>query len=232
MGFSHIPPTNDDAFSPKNAVVGLFPFQLLKPILPLLSLSLSLSLSLVRPSRSREKGRKTKMEVLYFVLFGALAVVVAGLELSKSGKDRISTSPAFNAFSNNYLLVYSIMMGTPFTLSSSSSLISRFSILGFPLQSFSFEISVDFLFPIAMADELFLFCMFGSSLASNLSRFYFPFFFFLFFSYFFFLPLVPFGCRENERIGFVSWLGLRWCWKVSFFSDVFPLVLICEINAS
>ncbi|GMN31352.1 hypothetical protein TIFTF001_003208 [Ficus carica] len=70
------------------------------------------------------------MEVLYFVLFGALAVVVAALELSKSGKDRISTSPAFNAFKNNYLLVYSIMMGTPFTLSSSSSLISRFSILG------------------------------------------------------------------------------------------------------
>lgn len=52
------------------------------------------------------------MEIFYFLLFGALALVVAALELSKIGKDRISTSPAFNAFKNNYLLVYSIMMGT------------------------------------------------------------------------------------------------------------------------
>lgn len=50
------------------------------------------------------------MEIFYFLLFGALALVVAALELSKIGKDRISTSPAFNAFKNNYLLVYSIMM--------------------------------------------------------------------------------------------------------------------------
>ncbi|KAL5539742.1 hypothetical protein UlMin_043843 [Ulmus minor] len=50
------------------------------------------------------------MEVLYFLLFGALAAVVAALELSKNSKDRINTSTAFNAFKNNYLLVYSIMM--------------------------------------------------------------------------------------------------------------------------
>ncbi|GKV04000.1 hypothetical protein SLEP1_g16219 [Rubroshorea leprosula] len=50
------------------------------------------------------------MEALYFLVFGALAVVVATLELSKSSKDRINTSPAFNAFKNNYLVVYSLMM--------------------------------------------------------------------------------------------------------------------------
>ncbi|KAL5747700.1 hypothetical protein ACOSQ2_024997 [Xanthoceras sorbifolium] len=50
------------------------------------------------------------MEVFYFVVFGSMAAIVAALELSKSTKDRINTSSAFNAFKNNYLLVYSIMM--------------------------------------------------------------------------------------------------------------------------
>ncbi|KAH7513672.1 uncharacterized protein LOC107430089 [Ziziphus jujuba] len=50
------------------------------------------------------------MEVLYFLIFGALSVVVAALELSKTSKDRINTTSAFNAFKNNYLLVYSLMM--------------------------------------------------------------------------------------------------------------------------
>ncbi|CAA0824707.1 Major facilitator superfamily protein [Striga hermonthica] len=50
------------------------------------------------------------MEVFYYMVFGALAAVVAALELSKSNKDRINTSTAFNSFKNNYLLVYSLMM--------------------------------------------------------------------------------------------------------------------------
>ncbi|WOL05681.1 molybdate-anion transporter-like [Canna indica] len=50
------------------------------------------------------------MEVFYYLVFGALSAVVAVLELSKSGKDRVSTSSAFNAFKNNYLVVYSLMM--------------------------------------------------------------------------------------------------------------------------
>lgn len=51
------------------------------------------------------------MELFYYFVFGGLAAVVAALELSKSNKDRINTSSAFNSFKNNYLLVYSLMMG-------------------------------------------------------------------------------------------------------------------------
>ncbi|KAG6636474.1 molybdate-anion transporter-like isoform X3 [Carya illinoinensis] len=50
------------------------------------------------------------MELFYVLMFGALTVVVAALELSKTGKDRMNTSSAFNAFKNNYILVYSLMM--------------------------------------------------------------------------------------------------------------------------
>lgn len=58
----------------------------------------------------RVADRSTTMEVFYFLVFGALAAVVAALELSKTSKDRVNTSSAFNAFKNNYLLVYSLMM--------------------------------------------------------------------------------------------------------------------------
>ncbi|KAM0935127.1 putative molybdate-anion transporter, MFS transporter superfamily [Dioscorea sansibarensis] len=50
------------------------------------------------------------MEMFYYLLFGGLAVVVALLELSKTSKDRVATSSAFNSFKNNYLVVYSLMM--------------------------------------------------------------------------------------------------------------------------
>lgn len=53
------------------------------------------------------------MEVFYYMVFGILSAVVAALELSKSNKDRINTSQPFNSFKNNYLLVYSLMMGKP-----------------------------------------------------------------------------------------------------------------------
>jgi len=52
------------------------------------------------------------MEVFYYLVFGVMAAVVAALELSKTNKDRINTSSSFNSFKNNYLLVFSIMMGT------------------------------------------------------------------------------------------------------------------------
>ncbi|KAK6782500.1 hypothetical protein RDI58_020296 [Solanum bulbocastanum] len=50
------------------------------------------------------------MEAFYFLVFGALSAVVAALEFSKTSKDRITTTPAFNSFKNNYILVYSLMM--------------------------------------------------------------------------------------------------------------------------
>ena len=53
------------------------------------------------------------MELFYYMVFGGLGVVVAAVELSKSNKDRINTPQAFNSFKNNYLLVYSLMMGKP-----------------------------------------------------------------------------------------------------------------------
>lgn len=51
------------------------------------------------------------MELFYYLVFGGLAVVVAAMELSKSNKDRFNTSSSFNSFKNNYLVVYSLMMG-------------------------------------------------------------------------------------------------------------------------
>ncbi|MFS8013739.1 putative molybdate-anion transporter, MFS transporter superfamily [Helianthus anomalus] len=50
------------------------------------------------------------MEVFYYMVFGVLGLIVAALELSKTNKDRITTSQAFTSFKNNYLLVYSLMM--------------------------------------------------------------------------------------------------------------------------
>lgn len=41
-------------------------------------------------------------------------MVVALLELSKTSKDSITTSSTFSSFKNNYLLVYSLMMGSFF----------------------------------------------------------------------------------------------------------------------
>ncbi|KAK1304485.1 hypothetical protein QJS10_CPB11g00652 [Acorus calamus] len=50
------------------------------------------------------------MEIFYYLVFGALSLIVAALELSKTSKDRITTSSTFNSFKNNYLVVYSLMM--------------------------------------------------------------------------------------------------------------------------
>jgi di/tricarboxylate transporter len=51
------------------------------------------------------------MELFYYVVFFVLTMVLGALELSKSGKDRVVTNSAFKAFKNNYLVVYSLMMG-------------------------------------------------------------------------------------------------------------------------
>lgn len=56
------------------------------------------------------------MEMFYFLAFGGFSVVVAALECSKNNKDRIITSPTFNSFKNNYIVVYSLMMGMLKTL--------------------------------------------------------------------------------------------------------------------
>lgn len=69
------------------------------------------------------------MEFFYFLLFGALSAVVAALELSKNNKDRIHTSSVFNDFKNNYLLIYSLMMGKLRSVISFSFLIWVFFIL-------------------------------------------------------------------------------------------------------
>ncbi|XP_058085574.1 uncharacterized protein LOC131233027 [Magnolia sinica] len=50
------------------------------------------------------------MEIFFFLVFGAFSAVVAVLEFSKTNKDRLITSSAFNSFKNNYLFVYSLMM--------------------------------------------------------------------------------------------------------------------------
>ncbi|XP_047315721.1 molybdate-anion transporter-like [Impatiens glandulifera] len=50
------------------------------------------------------------MELFYYLVFGGFGAIVLALELSKTSKDRINTSSPFNAFKNNYLLIYSLMM--------------------------------------------------------------------------------------------------------------------------
>lgn len=50
------------------------------------------------------------MELFYYVVFGVLSAIVAVFELSKTNKDRITTSSSFSSFKNNYLVVYSLMM--------------------------------------------------------------------------------------------------------------------------
>ncbi|KAG0583783.1 hypothetical protein M758_3G162500 [Ceratodon purpureus] len=50
------------------------------------------------------------MEFYFYAVFGIQVIFLVALEFGRSGKDRISTSPAFNAFKNNYLVVYSLMM--------------------------------------------------------------------------------------------------------------------------
>ncbi len=60
---------------------------------------------------SARVGFSSVMEAYYYLVFGVLVAVLAALEFSKSSKDRITTSAAFNAFKNNYLVVYSLMMG-------------------------------------------------------------------------------------------------------------------------
>lgn len=51
------------------------------------------------------------MEFYFYAVFGIQVMVLVALEFGKSSKDRIVTSPVFNAFKNNYLVVYSLMMG-------------------------------------------------------------------------------------------------------------------------
>jgi hypothetical protein len=51
------------------------------------------------------------MEIFFYVIFGFLAIICAASELSKGQKDKYTTTSSFESFKNNYLLVYSLMMG-------------------------------------------------------------------------------------------------------------------------
>eukprot|EP00897_Mesotaenium_endlicherianum_P011055 jgi/Mesen1/9979/ME000072S09389 len=50
------------------------------------------------------------MEQFFYALFGILVIVCVALEVTKGAKDKLTTTPIFNAFKNNYLVVYSLMM--------------------------------------------------------------------------------------------------------------------------
>lgn len=65
----------------------------------------------ITPHRLAIPPYSATMEMFYFLVFGGLGAVVAAVELSKTNKDRINTTTAFNSFKNNYLVVYSLMMG-------------------------------------------------------------------------------------------------------------------------
>lgn len=50
------------------------------------------------------------MELFFYIVFALLVIGCLCLELSKSSKDTVQGSPAFQSLKNNYLLVYSLMM--------------------------------------------------------------------------------------------------------------------------
>ncbi|GJP56872.1 hypothetical protein CLOM_g15918 [Closterium sp. NIES-68] len=50
------------------------------------------------------------MEFFFYALFALLLALCCGLEFSKGQNDRVQTSSAFEAFKNNYLVVYCLMM--------------------------------------------------------------------------------------------------------------------------
>ncbi|CAI7750813.1 unnamed protein product [Closterium sp. NIES-54] len=50
------------------------------------------------------------MEAYFWVVFAVLVVLCLVLEFSRGSKDRAQTTPAFESFKNNYLLVYCLMM--------------------------------------------------------------------------------------------------------------------------
>ena len=57
------------------------------------------------------------MEVFYLSTFGILAALAAGLELTKPTDTTVIKHVDFRRFRNNYLVVYSLMMGANMILS-------------------------------------------------------------------------------------------------------------------
>lgn len=51
------------------------------------------------------------MENFYYVVFGLLALMCLGVELRKEKAEKTISSEGFKSFRNNYLLVYTLMMG-------------------------------------------------------------------------------------------------------------------------
>ncbi|CAI5955813.1 unnamed protein product [Closterium sp. NIES-64] len=50
------------------------------------------------------------MEIFYWLVFAALLALCVALEVTKGQRDRVVTSQAFEAFKNNYLVIYCFMM--------------------------------------------------------------------------------------------------------------------------
>ena len=136
------------------------------------------------------------MELFFYAVFGGLGAVVAVTELSKSNKDRINTSSAFNSFKNNYLIVYSLMMGTDLSsLSQIHSDLTSFPSLFHPLLHFSFSFFYrQILVLVVNCFALLAYKLTPPQLHSSFIHFIFPFTpsffaFILFSQVFFLLPL-------------------------------------------
>ena len=54
---------------------------------------------------------RSSMDLFYIIIFGALAALAAALELTKPADITAIKNGDFRSFRNNYLLVYSMMMG-------------------------------------------------------------------------------------------------------------------------
>lgn len=69
--------------------------------------------------RAAARARPSTMEVFYTFIFGAWTAMAATLELTRSKDCAVeSGSKDFMRFRNNYVLVYALMMGAPFTAKS------------------------------------------------------------------------------------------------------------------
>ena len=60
------------------------------------------------------------METFYVFVFGLLAAAAAAFELTKPKEGQMSTSRDFFRFRTNYIVVYSLMMGTDLRISDMS----------------------------------------------------------------------------------------------------------------
>ena len=57
------------------------------------------------------QAHRIRMDLFYIIVFGGLGVLAAALELTKPADLTAIKNAEFRRFRNNYLLVYSLMMG-------------------------------------------------------------------------------------------------------------------------